>query len=112
MMRSMRLWFLNRSLTSKLVLIFSLPFLFLVVVRIITLRTYQEDEKADEPAKRSSHIRSQAIYYMDLLDSIQSEFLGYLLTGDRSFLLPYVEYKVDTDPTCLELATLVHDSLS
>ncbi|TLY33245.1 MAG: HAMP domain-containing protein [Nitrospirae bacterium] len=112
MMRSMRRWFLNRSLTSKLVLIFSLPFLFLVVVTIITLRTYQEVEKADELAKRSSQIRSQAIYYMDLLDSIQSEFRGYLLTGDRSFLVPYVESKGDIDLAGLELARLVQDSPS
>ena len=108
----MRRWFLNRSLTSKLVLIFSLPFLFLVVVTIITLRTYQEVEKADELAKRSSQIRSQAIYYMDLLDSIQSEFRGYLLTGDRSFLVPYVESKGDIDLAGLELARLVQDSPS
>src|SRR5438094_655062 len=112
MMRSMRRWFLNRSLTSKLVLIFSLPFLFLVVVTIITLRTYQEVEKADELAKRSSQIRSQAIYYMDLLDSIQSEFRGYLLTGDRSFLVPYVESTGDIDLAGLELARLVQDSPS
>src|SRR3989441_8272439 len=112
MMRSMRRWFLNRSLTSKLVLIFSLPFLFLVVVTIITLRTYQEVEKADELAKRSSQIMSQAIYYMDLLDSIQSEFRGYLLTGDRSFLVPYDESKGDIDLAGLELARLVQDSPS
>src|SRR3989449_8456933 len=111
-MLAIRTWFLNRSLTSKLVLIFSLPFLFLVVVTIITLRTYQEVEKADELAKRSSQIRSQAIYYMDLLDSIQSEFRGYLLTGDRSFLVPYVESKGDIDLAGLELARLVQDSPS
>src|SRR5437879_12958250 len=97
MMASMRRWFLNRSLTSKLVLIFSLPFLFLVVVTIITLRTYQEVEKADELAKRSSQIRSQAIYYMDLLDSIKSEFRVYLLTGDRSFLVTYVDSMEEID---------------
>src|SRR3989475_12872425 len=102
MLHAIRTLFLNRTLTSKLVLIFSLPFLFLVVVTTITLWTYQEVEKADELAKRSSQIMSQAIYYMDLLDSIQSEFRGYLLTGDRSFLVPYDESKGDIDLAGLE----------
>src|SRR2546427_12669283 len=95
MLHAIRTWFLNRTLTSKLVLIFFLPFLFLVVVTTFTLRPFQEFEKADELAKRSSQVRSQAIYYMDLLDSIQSGFRGYLLTGDRSCLVPYDESKRD-----------------
>jgi signal transduction histidine kinase len=112
MLHAIRTWFLNRTLTSKLVLIFSLPFLFLVVVTTITLRTFQEFEKADELAKRSIQVRSQAIYYMDLLDSVQSEFRGYLLMGDRSFLVPYDESKGDIDLAGLELARLVQDSPS
>src|SRR3989454_11767536 len=112
MLHAIRTLFLNRTLTSKLVLIFSLPFLFLVVVTTITLWTYQEVEKADELAKRSSQIMSQAIYYMDLLNSIQSEFRGYLLTGDRSFLVPYDESKGDIDLAGMELARLVQASPS
>jgi signal transduction histidine kinase len=112
MLHAIRTWFLNRSLTSKLVLIFSLPFLFLVVVTTMTLRAFQGFEKADELAKRSSQVRSQAIYYLDLLNSIQSEFRGYLITGDRSFLVPYDEYKGDIDLAGLELARLVEDSPS
>src|SRR3989442_729859 len=111
-MLAIRTWFLNRTLTSKLGLIFPLPFLVLVVVPTITLRTFQEFEKADELAKRSSQVRSEAIYYMDLLNSIQSEFRGYLLTGDRSFLVPYDESKGDIDLAGMELARLVQDSPS
>src|SRR5256712_12538300 len=112
MLHAIRTWFLNRTLTSKLVLIFSLPFLFLVVVATFALLTFQEFEKAEALAKRSSQIKGQAIYFMDLLDSIQSEFRGYLLTGDRSFLVPYVESKGDIDLAGLELARLGQESPS
>src|SRR5439155_1014349 len=88
-MLAIRAWFLNRTLTSKLVMIFALPFLFLVVVTTYALLTFQEFERAEELANHSSQIKSQAVYYRDLLNSIQSGFRGYLLTGDRSFLAPY-----------------------
>src|SRR2546427_7180883 len=84
MLHAIRTWFLNRTLTSKLVLIFFLPFLFLVVVTTFTLRTFQEFEKADELAKRSSQVRSQAIYYMDLLDSKQRDRKSTRLNSSHS----------------------------
>lgn len=112
MLHAIRTWFLNLTLTSKLVLIFSLPFLFLVVSTTITFRSFQEFEKADELAKRSSQIKSQAIRYMDLLNGIQNGFRGYLLTGDRSYLTPYDESKGDIDLAGHELIRLVQDSPS
>jgi len=111
-MLAIRAWFLNRTLTSKLVMIFAMPFLFLVVVTTYALLTFQEFERAEELANRSSRIKSQAVYYMDLLNSIQSGFRGYLLTGDRSFLAPYDASKGNIDLAGLELARLVADSPS
>src|SRR5947209_3345443 len=112
MLQAFRTWFLDRTLTSKLVLIFSLPFLFLVVVTTFALLTFQEFEKVETLAKRSIHIKSQAIRYMDLLNAIQNGFRGYLLTGDRSFLTPYDESKGDIDLAGHELARLVQDFAS
>ncbi|HZC68477.1 MAG TPA: ATP-binding protein [Nitrospirales bacterium] len=112
MTSAIRRWFLNRSLTSKLVMIFPLPFLFLVVVTTITMQTFQEFEAAEELAKRSNQIKGQAIRYMDLLNAIQNGFRGYLLTGDRSFLTPYDESKGDIDLAGHELVKLVQDSPS
>src|SRR5438132_10310252 len=110
MLHAIRTWFLDRTLTSKLVLIFSLPFLFLVVVTTFALLTFQEFEKVEALAKRSIHIKSQAIRYMDLLNAIQNGFRGYLLTGDRSFLTPYDESKGDIDLAGDELVGLLPDS--
>jgi signal transduction histidine kinase len=110
MLHAIRTWFLDRTLTSKLVLIFSLPFLFLVVVTTFALLTFQEFEKVEALAKRSSHIKGQAIRYMDLLNAIQNGFRGYLLAGDRSFLTPYDESKGDIDLAGYELVGLVQDS--
>ena len=110
MLHAIRTWFLDRTLTSKLVLIFSLPFLFLVVVTTFALLTFQEFEKVEALAKRSIHIKSQAIRYMDLLNAIQNGFRGYLLTGDRSFLTPYDESKGDIDLAGHELVSLLPDS--
>ena len=103
-MRFLRRWFLNRTLTSKLVLIFSLPFLFLAVVMTINMQTLQAFETAEELAKRSNQVNGQAIRYMDLLNAMQNGFRGYLLTGDRSFLTPYDESKGDIDLAGHELA--------
>ena len=111
-MRFLRRWFLNRTLTSKLVLIFSLPFLFLAVVMTINMQTLQAFETAEELAKRSNQINGQAIRYMDLLNAMQNGFRGYLLTGDRSFLTPYDESKGDIDLAGHELARLVQDFAS
>src|SRR5437868_1369319 len=110
LMRFLRHWFLNRTLTSKLVLIFSLPFLFLAVVTTINMQTLQAFETAEELAKRSNQINGQAIRYMDLLNAMQNGFRGYLLTGDTSFLTPYDESKGDIDLAGHELARLVPDS--
>ena len=110
MLHAIRTWFLDRTLTSKLVLIFSLPFLFLVVVTTFALLTFQEFEKVEALAKRSIHIKSQAIRYMDLVNAIQNGFRGYLLTGDRSFLTPYDESKGDIDLAGHELVGLLQDS--
>lgn len=107
-----RRWFLDRSLTSKLVLVFAPPFLFLVVVTISTLGAFRDFENAEELAQQSSQIRSQAVYYLDLLNSIQNEFRGYLLTGDRSFLIRYDESKGDLDLAGHELARRVQYSPS
>jgi len=111
-MLAIRAWFLNRTLTSKLVMIFALPFLFLVVVTTYALLTFQEFERAEELANHSSQIKSQAVYYRDMLNSIQSGFRGYLLTGDRSFLAPYDASKGNIDLAGHELARLVADSPS
>ena len=107
-----RRWFLNLSLNGKLVLVFSLPFLFLILVTFSTLAAFRDFEKAEELAQRSSQIRSQAIYYLDLLNSMQNGFRGYLLTGDRSFLPLYNESKGDLDLAGHELARLVQHSPS
>jgi signal transduction histidine kinase len=112
MIHAFRTWFLNRTLTSKLVLIFSLPFLFLVVVTTLTLQAFNEFEHAAELTLRSNQIHSQAVHYMDLLNAIQTRFRGYLLTGDRSFLTPYVESKREIDLAGLELARLMQFSPS
>jgi len=111
-MRSLRRWFLDRSLTGKLILVFSLPFLFLVLVMVSTLAAFQDWESAEELVQRSDKIRGQAIYYLDLLNAVQSGFRGYLLTGDRSFLAPYDEAKGGLDVAGHELALLLQDSPS
>ena len=112
MMRSIRRWFLDRSLASKLVLVVAPPFLFLILVTTSTLAIFRDFERAEELAQGSSQIKSQAVYYMDLLNSIQSGFRGYILTGDRSFLIPYDESKGDLDLAGQELANLTQNSPS
>ena len=109
-MRSLRHWFLNRSLASKLVLVFSIPVLFLVVVSIQTLLVFEEFESAEHLVERSNQIRAQAVYHLEQLYSMQNAFRGYVLTGDRAFLTPYNESKSDIDLAGLELAMLVKDS--
>jgi len=112
MLHAIRTWFLNRSLQSKLVLVFALPFVFLVVVTTLTLQAFDEFEHAAELTMRSNQIRNQAVRYMDLLNAMQNGFRGYLLTGDRSFLTPYDESKGDIDLAGLELARLMQFSPS
>jgi len=112
MTRWIRHWFLNRSLTGKLVLIFSPPFLFLALVTFSTLTLFHDFQAVEEEAARANQIKSQAIRYMDLLLSVQNGFRGYLLTRDRSFLAPYEESKGDIDLAGLELARLTQHSPS
>jgi len=111
-MLAIRTWFLNRSLTSKLVLVFSTPLLFVVIVSTLTLLVFEEFESAEHLVMRSSQIRAQAVYHLELLYSVQNAFRGYVLTGDRAFLTPYNESKGDLDLAGLELAMLVKDSPS
>jgi len=112
MKRPIRNWFLDRSLTSKLILVFAPLLLFLVVVTNATLKAFRDFENAEEQARQSSRIKSHAIYYLDRLNSIQSEFRGYLLTGDRSFLHRYDESSGDLDLAGHEFARLVQYSPS
>ncbi len=110
MTRSARTWFLNRSLTSKLVVIFSLPILFVVVVSAWTLTVFEEFDSAELLVLRSNHIRRQAVYYRELIASVQNAFRGYVISQDDSFLSRYDEYKSDLDLAGFELARLVQDS--
>jgi len=111
-MLAIRAWFLNRSLQGKLVLVFSIPLLFLVIVSVLTLLVFEEFESAEHLVVRSNQIRAQAVQYLELLYSLQNAFRGYVLTGDRAFLTPYNESKGDIDLVGLELARLVKDSPS
>src|SRR2546422_9451989 len=111
-MLAIRAWFLNRTLTSKLVLVFSTPLLFVVIVSTMTLLVFEEFESAEHLVMRSSQIRAQAVYHLELLYSVQNAFRGYVLTGDRALLTPYNESKGDLDLAGLELAMLVKDSPS
>ncbi len=111
-MLTIRTWFLNRTLTSKLVMIFSIPLLFLVTVSILTILVFEEFESAEQWVERSNQIRAQLASYRELLYTNQNAFRGYVLTGDRSFLIPYNESKGDIDLAGLELARLVKDSPS
>ncbi len=108
----MRRWFLNRSLNGKLVLVFSVPFCFLVAVAVFTFLAFRDFERADALDKRSYQIGSQARSYLELLYSMQNGFRGYALTEDREFLNPYDASKEDIDMAGLELARLVADSPS
>jgi len=112
MTSGIRRWFFNRSLNGKLVLVFSIPFCFLVAVSVLTLLAFQDFEQADALDKQSYQIRSQARSYLELLYSMQNGFRGYVLTEDRAFLNPYDESKEDLDLAGLELARLVEDSPS
>ncbi len=105
-------WFLDRPLTSKLVLVLSVPVLLVLAITVGSLWAFRDFEKAEELAQRSGHIRSQAIYYLDVLNSLQNEFRGFLLTGDRSFVIRYDEAKGDLDLAGIELAKLVQSSPS
>ncbi|TAL10530.1 MAG: HAMP domain-containing protein [Nitrospirae bacterium] len=107
-----RRWFLNRSLNGKLVLVFSLPFLFLLLVTALILEDFDRFERAAARTMRSIHIRNQAVGYMDLLLAMQNGFRGFLITGDRQFLTPYTESKEDIDLAGLEFARLVQYSPS
>jgi signal transduction histidine kinase len=107
-----RAWFLNRPLTSKLILIFSFPFLFLVAVTIITVHVFQEAESAEDLSERSHVIRSQATFFEQQLYSMQNAFRGFALTQDPTFLPQYYEAKGDIDIAGFELARLVEDSPS
>ena len=110
MVSSVRHWFLNRSLNQKLILIFSLPVLFIVTVSISTLVVFKGFEAAEDLLERSILIRGQAIYYLETLYSVQNAFRGYLLTGDPDFLSRYHDAKGDIDLAGLELSRLVKDS--
>src|SRR5712691_12499946 len=112
MMPPLRHWFLNRSLTGKLVLVFSIPVLFLVIVAIQTILVFEEFESAERLVERSDQIQAQAVHHLELLYSVQNAFRGYVLTGDRAFLTPYNASKGDLDLAGLELAMLVKDSPS
>lgn len=108
----LRAWFLNRPLTSKLILIFSFPFLFLVAVTIITVHVFQEAESAEDLSERSYIIRNQGTFFEQQLYSMQNAFRGYALTQDPTFLPQYYEAKGDIDIAGFELARLVEDSPS
>src|SRR5713101_7356827 len=109
-MHALRHWFLNRSLTGKLVVVFSIPVLFLAIVAIQTILVFEEFESAERLVERSDQIQAQAVHHLELLYSVQNAFRGYVLTGDRAFLTPYNESKGDIDLAGLELARLVKDS--
>src|SRR6266581_3119032 len=110
MFSSVRHWFLNRSLNQKLILIFSLPVLFIVTVSASTVLVFKKFDAAEDLLERSILIRGQAIYYLETLYSAQNAFRGYLLTGDRAFLSRYNDAKGDIDLAGLELARLVKNS--
>ena len=110
MMRFLRHWFLNRSLTGKLILVFFIPMLFLVIVSIQAIGVFEEFESAGHLVERSDQVQAQAVSYLETLYSMQNAFRGYLLTGNRVFLDTYGESKGDIDLAGLELARLVKDS--
>jgi PAS domain S-box-containing protein len=110
MFSSVRHWFLNSSLNQKLILIFSLPVLFIVTFSASTVVVFKEFDAAEDLLERSILIRGQAIYYLETLYSVQNAFRGYLLTGDPAFLSRYNEAKGDIDLAGFELARLVKDS--
>jgi signal transduction histidine kinase len=110
MTSGIRRWFLNRSLNGKLVLVFSIPACFLVVVSVLTFLAFRDFEQANALDKRSYQIKGQAISYLELLYSMQNAFRGYVLTGNRSFLTLYNESKGDIDLAGIDLANLVKDS--
>src|SRR5438105_8082658 len=107
MFSSVRHWFLNRSLNQKLILIFSLPVLFIVTVSASTVVVFKEFNAAEDLLERSILIRGQAIYYLETLYSVQNAFRGYLLTGDPAFLSRYNDAKGDIDLAGLELGRLL-----
>ena len=109
MFSSVRQRFLNHSLNQKLILIFSLPVLFIVTVSIATLVVFKEFDAAGDLLERSIRTRGQAIYYLETLYSMQNAFRGYLLTGDPAFLSHYNDAKGDINLAGLELARLVKD---
>jgi methyl-accepting chemotaxis protein len=112
MLSGTRRWFYNLSLNGKLILLFSIPFCFLVMVSVLTVLAFRDFEQANDLDKRSYQIRSQAKEYLELLYSMQNGFRGYVLTEDREFLNPYDVSKEDIDLAVLELVRLVEDSPS
>jgi len=112
MISGIRRWFYNLSLNGKLVLLFSIPLCFLVVISVLTFLAFGDFEQANALDKRSYQTRSQAKSYLEFLYSMQNGFRGYVLTEDRAFLNPYEESKEDIDLAGLELARLVENSPS
>ena len=110
MIARLRRWFLDRPLNQKLILIFSIPVLFLVTLSIFTVLVFKKFEAAEDLLERSILIRGQAIYYLERLYFVQNAFRGYVLTDDRSFLTRYDEAKGDIDMAGVELARLVESS--
>lgn len=110
MRRAVRQWFLNLSLTTKLILIFSIPFLFLGMVSTWTLLVFEKFDAAEQWLLRSNHIRTQVVSYQELLVSLQNAFRGYVITENRGLLALYSEYKGDLDLAGFELERLVKDS--
>lgn len=110
MRRAVRQWFLNLSLAAKLILIFSMPFLFLGLVSSWTVLVFEEFDAAEGWVLLSNHIRTQAVSYQESIVSLQNAFRGYVITEDRGFLAVYHEYKGDLDLAGFELERLVKDS--
>jgi signal transduction histidine kinase len=110
MTRAIRQWFLDRSLSTKLILVFSPPLLLLVGLSTLTLLTFDEFDSAERLVLRSNHIQAQTVSYRELVASMQNAFRGYVITGDKNFLALYQQYKGDLDLAGFELERLVKDS--
>ena len=102
--------FNNMRLRNKLVLGFSVPVAFTVVLTLIVIVSLNRLEHA---SKSVEHTNTAITYGNTLLSSMvdtETGFRGYLVTGEESFLEPYYQGKKEFSKTHVSALKLVTDN--
>ncbi len=102
--------FHNLSLTTKGVLVMSLPVCALLAAMMVFYQFEQEARSAHALVEHTFEVRSQIRDVLMLLLNAETGTRGYLLTRQEAFLEPYLEARTRLEAPLASLEKLLSDS--